>query len=81
MSERHQGTVKFYNNARHFGYLMPDEGGDDIFVHVSAVRKCPDLYDDDMRKGQRLEYEIAMNSKRGGEPCAVRLKLIGDLIS
>ncbi len=77
MSERHTGTLKFYNNARQFGYVVPDDGSDDVFLHISAVKKCPDLYEDDvLRKGQRLEYEIASNSRQDGKPCAVRLKLI-----
>ena len=77
---RHTGTIKFFNNARQFGYIIPDDGGDDIFLHISAVRKCPDLFEDDiLRQGQMLSYEAATNSKRDGEPCAVRLRLIGGL--
>ncbi|MBT6093443.1 MAG: cold shock domain-containing protein [Rhodospirillaceae bacterium] len=50
------GTVKWFNRKRGFGFIEPDEGGDDAFVHISAIKKAglKTLMD-----GQRLEYQLA----------------------
>jgi CspA family cold shock protein len=49
-------TVKWFNRKRGFGFIEPDEGGDDAFVHISAIKKAglKTLVD-----GQRLLYELA----------------------
>jgi cold shock CspA family protein len=88
MSEagRYTGKVKFftYGNGGGWGYITPDapipgvtDDGSDVFLHISAVRKCADIFDDDiLSKGTRLSFELALNSRRGNEPCAVRLKIL-----
>ena len=50
------GPVKWFNRKRGFGFIEPDEGGDDAFVHISAIKKAglKTLMD-----GQRLEYQLA----------------------
>ena len=50
------GTVKWFNRKRGFGFIKPDGGGDDAFVHISAIKKAGlnTLID-----GQRVEYELA----------------------
>ncbi len=50
------GTVKWFNRKRGFGFIEPDGGGDDAFVHISAIKKAGlnTLID-----GQRVEYELA----------------------
>ncbi len=50
------GTVKWFNRKRGFGFIEPDGGGDDAFVHISAIKKAGlnNLID-----GQRVEYELA----------------------
>jgi len=50
------GTVKWFNRKRAFGFIEPDGGGDDAFVHISAIKKAGlnTLID-----GQRVEYELA----------------------
>ena len=68
MSE--QGTVKWFNDAKGFGFITPDEGGDDVFVHISAVNASglPGLED-----GQRVTFETEPD-RRGKGPKAVDLQ-------
>ncbi len=62
------GTVKWFNNVKGFGFIQPQEGGKDVFVHISAVERAG------MRtlvEGQRLSFEV--QSERG-RSAAVNLK-------
>ena len=65
------GTVKFFNTTKGFGFITPDEGGSDVFVHISAVEHSglPGLSD-----GQRVSFETQPDP-RGKGPKAVDLKL------
>ena len=56
------GTVKWFNPEKGFGFIVPDEGGKDVFVHISAVEAAGMKTLDE---GQKLEYEIQEN--RGKE--------------
>ena len=47
------GVIKFWNESKKFGFIIPDEGGDDVFVHVTNVVGKVDLV-----KDQHVEYEI-----------------------
>lgn len=49
------GTVKWFNATKGFGFITPDEGGKDVFVHVTAV-KAAGL--EDLQDGQRVSYEL-----------------------
>lgn len=49
------GTVKWFNKAKGFGFVAPDEGGDDVFVHISAV-KAAGL--NDLVEEQRISYDL-----------------------
>ena len=64
------GTVKFFNQSKGFGFITPDEGGDDVFVHISAVQASglPGLSD-----GQKVEFETEPD-RRGKGPKAVNLQ-------
>lgn len=56
------GTVKWFNAAKGFGFIQPEEGGSDVFVHVSAVERSGI---GNLREGQRISYEVARNPKNG----------------
>lgn len=64
------GTVKFYNSTKGFGFITPDEGGKDAFVHVSAVERAGLSSLDD---GQKLSYDV--EAGRDGRESAVNLRL------
>ena len=60
------GTVKFFNQSKGFGFIAPDDGGKDIFVHASG------LTGDDLNEGDKVEYEVE-ETKKG--PSAVNVAL------
>ena len=66
----HTGTVKFFNADKGFGFITPDEGGNDVFVHITAVK---DSGLGDLRDGQRVSFETEPD-KRGKGPKAVNLQ-------
>jgi CspA family cold shock protein len=56
------GTVKFFNETKGFGFIAPDEGGDDVFVHISAVERAG------MRtlvEGQKVSFEAVLDKRKG----------------
>jgi CspA family cold shock protein len=63
------GTVKFFNDMRGFGFIQPEDGGQDAFVHVTAVEKAGMR---NLREGQRIAYD--MEEDRRGKMTAVNLK-------
>lgn len=63
------GTVKFFNTDKGYGFIAPDNGGNDNFVHISAVEQSGM---DTLSQNQRVSYEVE-NDKRG-KPSAVRLQ-------
>ena len=64
------GTVKFFNSEKGYGFIKPDEGGRDVFVHVSAVMSSGL---GTLNEGQRVSFEIEPD-KRGKGPKAVNLQ-------
>ncbi len=54
------GTVKWFSNAKGYGFIAPDEGGDDIFAHFSAIDM--DGYKS-LRQGQQVQYEVTQGPK------------------
>jgi cold shock protein len=56
------GTVKFFNAQRGFGFIAPDEGGTDVFVHVTAVEQAGLTT---LHEGQRVSFDAVMDQKRG----------------
>ncbi len=64
------GTVKFFNSARGFGFIAPEDGSKDVFVHISAVEEAGLSI---LTEGQKVEYEVV--SKPDGKTAAGNLKL------
>jgi CspA family cold shock protein len=65
------GTVKWFNAVKGFGFITPDEGGKDAFVHISAVERAGIA---GLDEGQRVEYELQPG--RDGKSSAENLKLV-----
>jgi cold shock protein len=56
------GTVKWFNGTKGFGFIQPDQGGTDVFVHVSAVERSGM---NNIVEGQKLNYEVVRDTKTG----------------
>jgi CspA family cold shock protein len=56
------GTVKWYNATKGFGFIQPDDGSKDAFVHVSAIERAGM---NDLREGQKISYELVSDSRTG----------------
>ena len=67
------GTVKFFNDSKSYGFIAPDGGGQDAFVHISAVENSGMRT---LRENQRVSYELAED--RRGKMAAVNLKDASD---
>jgi CspA family cold shock protein len=65
-----QGTVKFFNADKGYGFIKPDDGGRDIFVHVTALEQAGLQ---SLNEGQRITFEIEPD-KKGKGPKAVDLR-------
>jgi len=65
-----QGTVKWFNPTKGYGFITPDAGGNDVFVHISAVEQSGLQ---GLAEGQKVEYEI---SESRGKPAASNLKVV-----
>ena len=66
------GTVKWFNATKGFGFIQPDDGGQDAFVHISAVERAGM---DNLNEGQKLSYELVADRKTG-KKSADQLKAI-----
>ncbi len=61
------GTVKFFNTSKGFGFIQPESGGADVFVHISAVERAGM---DTLTEGQRVNFEVVTER---GRPAAANL--------
>lgn len=66
-----QGVVKWFNPAKGFGFILPSAGGEDIFVHISAVERAGLR---ELQEGQTVSYELEQD-RRSGKVSAVNLRL------
>lgn len=64
------GTVKWFNPAKGFGFIQPDQGGNDVFVHISALQE---LGIGTLNEGQRVSYDLATQR---GKTAAANIKLL-----
>lgn len=64
------GIVKWFNPVKGYGFIQPEEGGSDVFVHVSAVEQAGIA---SLNEGQKVGYEVATNK---GKSSAVNLTLV-----
>ncbi|PNU02051.1 cold-shock protein, partial [Novosphingobium guangzhouense] len=69
-----KGVVKFFNAAKGFGFIQREEGGDDVFVHISSVERAGL---EGLAEGQQLEFQLV---DRGGKISATDLVVVGDVI-
>jgi CspA family cold shock protein len=69
-----KGTVKFFNGQKGFGFIQQETGGEDVFVHISAVERAGL---EGLAEGQELEFNLV---DRGGKVSAQDLQVVGDVI-
>ncbi len=66
------GTVKWYNDQKGYGFIQPDDGGKDVFVHVSAVERAGMR---GLNEGQKISFELETD-KRSGKQSAGNLQAV-----
>ena len=66
------GTVKWFNGQKGYGFIQPDDGGNDVFVHISAVERAGLR---GLQEGQKLNFELERD-KRSGKTSAGNLQAL-----
>ena len=66
------GTVKFFNMSKGFGFIQPDDGSKDAFVHITALERSGIS---SLTEGQKVEYELQTDS-RSGKQAAENLSIV-----
>ena len=66
------GTVKWFNATKGFGFIQPDDGGKDAFVHISAVERAGL---NGLNEGQKVSFDTVADS-RSGKSCAENLRVV-----
>ncbi len=62
MSDSKTGTVKFFNTTKGFGFIQPEDGGSDVFVHVTALEKCGLST---INEGDKVQFTTAVSERTG----------------
>ena len=65
------GTVKWFNSTKGYGFIQPDQGGNDVFVHISAVEAAGMR---SLNEGQKVSYEL--ETGRNGKTAAANLQAV-----
>jgi len=66
-----QGTVKWFNSQKGFGFIQPDDGGKDVFVHISAVERAGLRV---LNEGQKIAFDVVAD-RRTGKSSAENLRV------
>jgi CspA family cold shock protein len=66
------GTVKWFNSTKGFGFIQPDDGGQDVFVHISAVERAGLAT---LKDGQKVSFDITQD-RRSGKSSADNLRAL-----
>jgi CspA family cold shock protein len=69
-TQMNTGTVKWFNATKGFGFIQPDNGGPDVFVHISAVERAGMTT---LNEGQKISYEV-LADRRTGKSAAGNLR-------
>lgn len=67
MQDQQTGTVKWFNDSKGFGFIQPDNGGSDVFVHISAVERAGWRT---LKEGQKVSYDLQRDPKKGKDSAA-----------
>ena len=67
-----KGTVKWFNNQKGFGFIQPDNGGNDVFVHISAVERAGMS---GLNEGQQISFDVVAD-RRTGKSSAENLRAV-----
>ena len=70
------GTVKWFNATKGFGFIQPDAGGADVFVHISAVERAGMR---DLNEGQKIAYEVVADRRTGKSSADSKPEIASDL--
>jgi CspA family cold shock protein len=68
-----RGTVKFFNEQKGFGFIQPDDGGKDVFVHISAVERAGMRV---LNEGQKIAFDVVVDRKNPGKSSADNLQAV-----
>ena len=63
------GTVKWFSESKGYGFIVPEDGGNDLFVHHSEIQSVGRV---SLHEDQKVEYEIGEGEK--GRPCAIQVR-------
>jgi cold shock protein len=66
------GTVKWFNEQKGYGFIQPEQGGSDVFVHISAVQRAGLA---GLNEGQRVQFELEKD-KRSGKMAATQIQTL-----
>jgi CspA family cold shock protein len=66
------GTVKFFNSQKGFGFIQPEDGSKDVFVHISAVERAGMS---NLNEGQKLSFDVEAD-RRSGKSAATNLQAV-----